>query len=233
MLLAQMLGHRSNVVATVEGTWPEDTAFDGVDAIVLQTNGNTGHPVLQGKRMDLVQRHIDRGVGFVAIHWSVHVAGSSDQEEQFRSWLGGYYSGAISVNPVWTAAIAELPSHPTTRGVSAFELRDEWYYNMSFVPEAESVLPILQAVPPDDTRFTPDAALHPGRSETIAWAFERPLGGRSFGFTGVHYHDNWGELGVRRLIVNAILWVSGLDVPTPGAEVPLAPGDLDKNLDPK
>ena len=89
------------------------------------------------------------------------------------------------------------------------------------------------APPPDQVRGTPDAKAHPGREEVLAWAFERADGGRSFGFTGAHFHRNWGDENFRRLVVNAILWTAKVEVPPNGAKVDLDPADLTKNLDAK
>ena len=47
---------------------------------------------------------------------------------------------------------------------------------------------------------------------------ERPDGGRGFGFTGGHDHKNWGDPNFRKLVLNAILWTAGLDVPSAGVE---------------
>ncbi|MBV9122871.1 MAG: thioesterase, partial [Planctomycetes bacterium] len=85
--------------------------------------------------------------------------------------------------------------------------------------------------PPDNTRGTPAAREHPGREEILAWAFRRPDDGRSFGFSGGHFHRNWGNQNFRRLVVNAILWTAHVDVPPGGARVDLKPGDLNQNLD--
>ena len=82
-------------------------------------------------------------------------------------------------------------------------------------------------------RGTPDAKKHAGRKEIVAWTFERPDGGRSFGFTGGHTHKNWGNEDFRRLVVNAILWSAGVEVPEGGAKVTLDPADLNRNLDRK
>ena len=39
-----------------------------------------------------------------------------------------------------------------------------------------------------------------GTAETVAWAWERPDGGRSFGFSGLHFHDHWKRPEYRRLV---------------------------------
>jgi len=126
-----------------------------------------------------------------------------------------------------------MPEHPITRGVKPFEIKDEWYFNIRFRPELKGVTPILTAKPPDNVRGTEEAKKFPGREEIVAWAFERPDGGRSFGFTGGHTHKNWGEENFRRLVVNAILWSAGVEVPKDGAKVVMDPADLNKDLDRK
>jgi hypothetical protein len=126
-----------------------------------------------------------------------------------------------------------LPEHAITRGVKPFDINDEWYFNIRFAPESKNVTPILKATPPDSTRGTAEAKKFPGREEIVAWAFERDKEGRSFGFTGGHFHRNWGDENFRRLVVNAILWTAKLDVPKDGAKVELDPAELKKNLDRK
>ncbi|HEV3260380.1 MAG TPA: thioesterase, partial [Gemmataceae bacterium] len=82
-------------------------------------------------------------------------------------------------------------------------------------------------------RGTEAARKHHGREEIVAWAYERPNGGRSFGFNGGHFHRNWGDKNVRRLVVNAILWTAKVKVPEGGAKGEFDPADLKKNLDRK
>jgi hypothetical protein len=52
-----------------------------------------------------------------------------------------------------------------------------------------------------------------GNKQVVAWAYERPDGGRGFGFTGLHKHDNLGNDSFRTLLLNAVAWVSKLEVP--------------------
>jgi hypothetical protein len=67
----------------------------------------------------------------------------------------------------------------------------------------------------------------------LAWVVERPDGGRGFSFTGAHFHKNWGDPDFRRLVLNAILWTAGLDVPATGFESQVTAEELKENLDPK
>jgi type 1 glutamine amidotransferase len=212
--------------------WPrEPRSFDNARSLVFFMDGGGGHPLIQGERLDQVQKLIDAGVGFVNLHYAVEYP--KKQGERILSWLGGYYETGYSTNPHWKADFTHLPEHPITRGVKPFAIQDEWYYNLRFAPDMKGVTPILKATPPDSTRGTAAARQHPGREEILAWAFERPDGGRSFGFTGAHFHRNWGNENFRRLVVNAILWTAKVNVPPHGARVDLDPADLNKNLDRK
>ena len=46
--------------------------------------------------------------------------------------------------------------------------------------------------------------------------YERPDGGRGFGFTGGHSHWNWANDSFRTVVLNGIVWTAGLDVPAGG-----------------
>jgi type 1 glutamine amidotransferase len=212
--------------------WPKNPAtFEGAKAVVFYMDGGSGHPILNKDHKAVVQKLIDNKVGFVNLHYAVEYPKS--ESAHVLQWLGGYYETGYSTNPHWDADIASLPDHPITRGVKPFKIRDEWYFNIRFKPEDAKVIPILKATPPDGVRGTPSAKENKGRSETLAWAFDRADGGRSFGFTGGHTHKNWGDENFRRVVVNAILWSAGVEIPKGGAKVDLDPDDLKRNLDRK
>ena len=185
--------------------------------------------------MDRLQKLIDQGVDWVNLHYAVDYDPKAG--DRVLGWMGGYYDARVSINPHWDATVRSLPKHPVSTGVNPFTIRDEWYYNMRWVGDApdvtgaKGVTPILQAVPPDDTRRTADAKKYPGRLETMAWAYDRADGGRGFGFTGGHSHRNWADENFRRVVTNAILWAAKADVPAGGAKVAFAPADLNRNLD--
>jgi hypothetical protein len=212
--------------------WPKNPKiFEGAKSVVFFMDGGGGHPVIQPEHMEEVQKLMDAGVGFICIHYAVEYP--KKQGERVLGWLGGYYETGYSINPHWNADFKTYPEHAVTRGVKPFAIQDEWYYNMRFVPEMKGVTAILKSAPPDNTRTTEDTKQHPGREEIMAWTFDRDNGGRSFGFTGAHFHRNWGDENFRRLVVNAILWTAHVDVPPEGAKVELDPADLEKNLDRK
>jgi hypothetical protein len=129
------------------------------------------------------------------------------------------------------------------RGVKPFEIQDEWYFHMRFRDGMKGITPILAAVPPESTMSRPDGphegnpevreAVKRGDLETVAWACQRADGGRGFGFTGAHYHKNWGNDDFRKLVLNAILWTAKIEVPSEGVASQVTDDALQQNLDPK
>ena len=148
------------------------------------------------------------------------------------------------MNPHWAADYTSLPDHPITYGVDPFEANDEWYYHMRFLPNLEGVSPILTALPPDSSLSRGDGphsgnahvrrSVAKGEAQHMAWAFERPNGGRSFGYTGGHYHKNWQNDDIRKLVLNAIAWSAGVNAPDAGvASTTPTADEMAANLDEK
>lgn len=224
--------------------WPDDpaTAFDGAAAVVVYADGGGGHPFLQGDRLKTIGALMDKGVGLAAIHYACEPTKDKGQKE-FIDWIGGAFEIHWSVNPHWDGNFTELPKHPITRGVNPFKIRDEWYFNMRFREGMQGVTPILSAVPDGSTTNRNDGP-HSGnptvrgivaRGEPVhvAWAAERPGGGRGFGFTGAHFHRNWSQDDFRKVVLNAILWVAKADVPPNGVPSAVTPEELAANWDDK
>ena len=208
----------------VKGGWPEnESVFDGARAIVLYMDGGVRHPLIQDNHLEVMGRYMKQGVGLACIHYAVEVPKEKGGAELLE-WIGGYYERPYSQNPINEVEVTEAsPRHPISRGWKSFSARDEFYYLIRFRDGDPRLVPILTTMLPKD---------RPNR-ETIAWAVERPDGGRGFGFTGGHFHQNWGNPDFRRMVVNAVLWTAKVNVPKNGARCDLAPGDLEQNLDPK
>lgn len=223
--------------------WPADArALAGAATIVIYSDGGGGHPFLQQDRLKTIGALMDQGVGFVAIHYAVEPTKDKGQQE-FIDWMGGAFEIHWSVNPHWNADFKTLPEHPITRGVKPFKIRDEWYFNMRFREGMKGVTPILSAVPDGSTTNRNDGPhsgnptmremVARGEAQHVAWAAERANGGRGFGFTGAHFHENWGNDDFRKVVLNAILWTSKVEVPATGVPSKVTPEQLRENLDPK
>jgi hypothetical protein len=224
------------------GGWPKDeAAFDGADGIFCYCDGGKGHPFIRGNHLEVIGKLMKKGVGLMCAHYGVEVPADLGGKE-FQDWIGGYYEHMFSVNPMWTPQFEKFPDHPVTRGVKPFAVRDEWYFNMRFRPDMKGITPLLVATPSDAVRDGP--YVYPkgpykhiqeakGRPETMMWAVERTDGGRGAGFTGGHFHKNWGDDNFRKVVLNALLWICKMDVPKDGVESKVTAEDLAMNLDPK
>jgi type 1 glutamine amidotransferase len=121
--------------------------------------------------------------------------------------LGGCHGGPDrKYKVVATEALLVDRLHPLCLGIIHFKLRDEFYYNLKLHPSNAELLPMVQV--------EIDGKLH-----TVAWAWERPDGGRSFGFSGLHFHENWRLPEYRRLVAQAVLWTNRVPVPKDGLPV--------------
>lgn len=232
--------------------WVKDeTTFSDADAVVIYADGGGKHPALQGEHLATLEALIKKGVGFGCMHYGVEVPPGQANEE-FKNWIGGHYEHLYSCNPIWAPRFDTLPEHPITRGVLPFSISDEWYFNMRFIggiagnqSHQEGALeftPILVAKPSDDVRDGP--YVYPkgpyehiiaasGREEAMLWVVERPDGGRGFGFTGGHFHLNWGNESFRKIVLNTLNWVAKNSIPAEGVVSKVSEHDLRQNLDPK
>jgi hypothetical protein len=228
-------------VTVVSNGWPKDEkVLEGADAVVVFCTGGNGHLLTKPERRQKMDEVLKNGAGFGTMHYGVEIPEKQGGQE-FLRWQGGYFLTNWSVNPHWTADFTNLPNHEITRGVKPFKIRDEWYYHMKFADSG--VTPILSAIPPENTRGRPGAnSTHggnpevqkrKGQAETVVWAYERPNGGRGFGFTGAHEHRNWADDNFRKVALNAILWIAKVPVPANGVESTVTQDDIMANLDPK
>ena len=194
--------------------WPTDLAH--ADAIIVGLN----HGERAGKDEE-IGKATKRGAGFMAVHFGVEVkVGVAGRN--YLNWMGGYFELGWSVNPWWVPEFKAYAKHPTSRGLKAFSLRDEWYYHMRFADDMKGVTPILSAVAPINTvrekksgrGGNPDVfkAVSDGKPQHMAWAYDRPGGGRGFGFTGMHLHKNHVNDSFRTCLINGAAWVAGLEI---------------------
>jgi hypothetical protein len=222
----------------------DDAALDTADAVLIYADGRKAHPAFQGEHTKVIDALARKGVGLGFGHYGVDVL-PGPAGDTMQRWLGGFYENLWSVNPMWKPSYDKLPNHPIARGVKPFATHDEWYFNMRWTDDAAAkkrITPILVATPGDEVRKGPYVSppgpydhiiAASGKAETMMWAYERPDGGRSFGFTGGHTHANWGDPNQRKIMLNALLWIAKVDVPARGVEDHITEADLTQNLDDK
>ncbi len=205
-------------------------------------DGGDAHPALQGDHLQSLDALMKKGVGLVCLHYATEPTLAKGQKE-FLAWIGGAFEANWSVNPHWEAHFDKLPRHPITRGVKPFTITDEWYFHLRFRDQMKGVTPILSAVPPESTMNRGDgphegnlavrAAVKNHEPQTVAWAAERSGGGRGFGFTGAHVHQNWGNENFRKIVLNAIVWTAKMEVPRDGIQCAVTTQEVEANLDAK
>jgi hypothetical protein len=215
--------------------WPKDLSHADAVVVLLNHGGPAVNPA--------VEKAMERGAGFMAIHYGVEVS-KGKQGDAFLKWMGGYFETFYSVNPWWTPSFKKIPEHETTRGVKPFTVNDEWYYHMRFVDGMKGVTPILSDTPPlttlakskkpSERGYNDDvfASVSAGKPQHMAWAYVRPDGGRGFGFTGFHKYTNLQNDSFRTLLLNAVAWTSKLEVPEGGVPSKTPTGEeLEKLID--
>lgn len=220
----------------------DDAVLDKADAVVIYSDGGKGHPALQDNHKELLQKIVNRGGGLMMMHYAVECSAADTSGDDFQQWIGGAYETAFSCNPIWDADYKSFPAHPVTQGIKPFKIADEWYFSIRFREGEKGVKPFLMATPSDQTRDGP--YVHPkgpyphiqarkGQPETMMWGIERSDGGRGVGFTGGHFHKNWGDENFRKIALNAMLWICKMEVPENGVASTVTEEDLNANLDPK
>jgi putative membrane-bound dehydrogenase-like protein len=239
MLLAKALNEQSGlpVKAEVIQGWPADTSvLDGAKAVIFYSDGTS----VVGKGWEKTDSLARAGTGLMFMHYAVHPS-KADGETYFRPWIGGAYEDGWSVNPHWVADLETLSGHPVSRGIAGpVRCFDEFYYNIRFRPNRGEVLDLATATPSRDrivryiNMWNEHGVAELGRKQTLMWGVERPDGGRGVGFTGGHYHRNWAVDEFRTLVLNAVVWAAGLEVPAAGVKsLAVTEDDLNDNLDDK
>jgi type 1 glutamine amidotransferase len=224
-VLQYLLQHAQGVPAIeteVVDAWPETRqSLQGVASVVFTGDLFPGETLENSAAVmrDLAAM-MDRGCGIVCVHYATglraqHV--SADGDHPLLRWTGGYFATGCehhrSVARVCPATLSPEPvDHPVLRGWQAFQMDDEPYWNNYFGPRgpAENVTPLVSAMlPPEEPQ-----------KEIVAWAVQRPDGGRGMGIVVPHFYRNWRIDDLRTLVLNGICWTAQLELPAAGVQSP-------------
>ena len=215
-LLAKCLGQTPGIEAVVSDGWPKQASLlENVSALVLYSSPGA-ELLLRPDHAAQAQALLKRGVGFTALHWATGIGKNDESKpiaDQYLSALGGMFGFGWSKLNIGDSKVEPMaPDHPICRGWTTFPLKDEWYINVKFRPEAK---PIAKVRVKD-------------QDWVVAWAFERRdcHGGRSYGNTLGHFHTNFGLEPLRKLMVNGILWTAHREIPAGGAPCAISEEDM-------
>ncbi len=231
-LLKVMLDH-SNIKDQVRveyhlDGWPTDpVTLDDADTIMVISDGRDGDLYAEAphfgsaEHLAQVQKQIDRGCGFCTFHFSTFAP--DKYATQILDWSGGYFDWEENGQKKWYSAIQThdtpieiaSPEHALSRGLKPFSMKEEFYFNVRFLPEGADAATVKTATP------LLSVPVLPGREpdgKVVAWAKERPHGGRGFGTTCGHFYENWKVAEFRTLILNALAWTAKVEVPEGGVQ---------------
>lgn len=202
------------IVVSADGEWADGPELlDGADAAFLFVSQGAAWIQEKPERLAAFGRLAKRGGGLVCLHWGM---GTRDAKniEAFVNLFGGCHGGPDRRYKVVDVR-TELPNpkHPVVSGIRPIDIHEEFYFKLKQPKSAEGITPLIR-VPIE------------GESHTVAWAYERPGGGRSFGFTGLHFHEHWSQESYRRLMTQGLLWTIERKIPSKGVDVPVKEADL-------
>lgn len=160
------------------------------------------------KRLAAFRDLAKRGGGLTCLHWAM---GTRDAKNiaAFVDLFGACHGGPDRKHKVLATDVHFPSDLPIANGLKDFKVRDEFYYSLKIAKHGsrkQYLTPILLA----------DID---GNREMVAWGYERPGGGRSFGFSGLHFHENWQLPEYRRLVAQGVLWTMNLPIPETGVNV--------------
>ncbi len=211
-LLAKLLTGVKGVEAKViqaDDPWTEGPELlKQADGVVLFVSEGARWIQSDPRRLDAFTQLAVRGGGLSTVHWGMGTKEAAPIEP-FVKLFGGCHGGPDRKYQVLKGAEVRVAEHTVAQGIAPFKTDEEFYYRLKFAPGERPVTPLLQ-VPID------------GVVETVAWAWDRPDGGRSFGFTGLHFHANWKKPEYRRLMLQGVLWSLKLEIPKEGVAIDLS-----------
>jgi len=194
--------------------WPEGPGLiDGCDAIAMFVSQGAQWMQIDLQRHAALRRLAARGGAICALHWSVGAKEAKYIQGQL-DLLGGTRGGEQRKYQKLEVTLHRVaPAHPILNGLTDFKAYDEFYYSLDKSP---GIQPLL-------------TAQIDGQDEMVAWAWERKDGGRSFGFSALHYHSNWQLPEYRRFILQGVLWSVKQPVPAEGVKVEIDRPALELN----
>lgn len=239
-LMAWCLNHMENVPgfeSQVFYEWSDDAFLQNASSIVFIGDQFPAERLGSADAaMDDLSGIVVRGGGIVCVHYATGLAADDVMESgdhPLLHWTGGYFAARCnhhqSKAAIFEATItpAAPASHPIRRGWDTFQVKDEPYTRIWFGKDglADGAVALATAeYPPKDPK-----------TEIVAWAIDRPDGGRGAGITMPHFYRNWEREELRRFILNSIVWSAGAEVPEDGVVTTLP--DLmtfrPESLDPK
>lgn len=202
------------IIVNADEPWKKGPELlDGADGAVVFVSQGGRWLQKDKRRLAAFRRLAKRGGGLVALHWGMGARLAKDIPA-FVELFGCMHGGPDRKYKVVTVQTEIVNSkHPIVRGVKPVKLKEEFYYKLKLRKSGGKLTPLIR-VPID------------GETHNVAYAWNRPDGGRSFGFSGGHFHANWKHEPYRRLMTQATLWTVNVPIPSLGLKLDYAKRDL-------
>lgn len=211
--LAGVKGLETSIVRA-DGDWPDGPQhLAKADGAVLFVSEGAKWLNADPARRAAFAELAKRGGGLSVIHWGM---GTKDAAhiEPFVSLFGACHGGPDrKYKFLDTQVKIAAPDHPAMKGLKDFTIKEEFYYQLKQLPDAKGFTPLLTA--------TID-----GADPMVSWAWQRPDGGRSFGYSGCHFHENWSRPEYQRFLSQAVLWTLNITPPTDSFPAEVTEADL-------
>lgn len=174
------------------------------DGVVLFVSEGAKWIQADPRRYEAFTRLADRKGGLVALHWATGTK-SADNIAGYCRLFGACHGGPDRKYTFFEEVAVDVADkkHPVTAGLGPFRIGEEYYYRLKRADESSGTVHPLLTVQDEERK----------QQEMVCWTFNRTDGGRSFGFTGLHFHKNWQRPEYRRLIAQAVLWTMNLTPP--------------------
>ena len=221
----ESLANVDGLTASVSLAWPKAKQRAKANTIVFLGDTFPANRFEDSAR-NLAHLHemMRRGYGIVCIHYATGLKKedvSATGEHPLLQWMGGYFANPGSTHHVSYATIFDQvaikpasPDHPICRGWKSFTVRDEPYGNNYFGPNENKPAPNVTIIA---TSLQPPEA---PKKEAVAWCVQRADKGRGFGIVMPHFYKNWKNDDLRTLILNAVVWTTGTELPEEGVQSP-------------
>lgn len=214
------------MIVSADGDWSDGPQLlERADAAVMFVAEGAKWVSANDARLAAFRGLAKRGGGLGVLHWGTGTK-TAEPITAFVSLFGACHGGPDrkfkdfdQVLPQWTNT-----EHPILRGLKPFAapVKEEFYFALKqasktggvTLADSESAITPLLRIPAEEV------------SGTVAWCWERPDHGRSFGFTGLHFHDNWKHESYRRFVAQATLWTLNREIPSEGLPVAVEDNDL-------
>ncbi len=227
-LLARLLRGQPDletIVVSADGDWRDGPQLlERADAAVIFVSEGAKWLSADAARLTAFRDLAKRGGGLGALHWATGTK-AAEPVAPFVQLFGASHGGPDRRFKEFDEITPQIVSaeHPILRGVRPVTVREEFYFALKMISR-DAAAPVTLAE--KNSPITPLLRIPTDNvSGTVAWCWERPDNGRSFGFTGLHFHDNWRHESYRRFIAQAALWTLKREIPKTGLLVPVSDQD--------